>query len=82
MKHKGEKRPSSNYHGPVVQGGTTHASSRRKAWRYRAIRDRSPLRQGAGICLLNLPELGFEVATASGRSFWKIIVAPTKLGLM
>ena len=66
MKHKGERQPSSYCHGPVVQGGTTHASSRRKAWRCRALRDRSPLRQGAGICLTNLPELGFEVAAASG----------------
>ena len=46
MKHKGERQSSSYYHRPVVQGGTTHASSRWKTWWCRALRDRSPLRHG------------------------------------
>ena len=61
MKHNRETQPSRYYHGPVVQGGTTHASSRHKAWQCTALRDRSPLRQGAGICFRITPELGFEV---------------------
>ena len=51
----------------AVQGRTTYASSRWKAWRRRALRDRSPLRAGCRDQLQNPPELGFEVAATSGR---------------
>ena len=55
LKHKGERKPSSYFHGPAVQGGTTHASSRRKTWRCRALRYQSALQQGAGIDLRITP---------------------------
>ena len=79
MKHKGDRLPTRYCHVPIVQGETTHKSSRRKAWRWRALRDRSPPAECRDQLQIG-PRTRVRDDGASGSSFWKIMAALSVLG--
>jgi hypothetical protein len=65
MAQEWRRQPSSYCYGPIVEGWTTHASIRRRAWWCRALRWWFPSPAGCREELQNPPDLGLTTAAAT-----------------